>query len=71
MAASLIKSLVKANGVADPLAEEVGRARVELRALGRLVGHGLSYVNAGGKFDSVKAVHLELILQHQLSEFHV
>ena len=54
MAASLIKLLVKANGVADPLAEEVGRAWVELHALGRLVGHGLSYVNAGGKFGAVK-----------------
>ena len=54
MAASLIKLLVKANGVADPLAEEVGRAWVELRALGRLVGHGVSFVNAGGKFGAVK-----------------
>ena len=35
------------------------------------MGHGLSYVNAGGKFGSVKAVHLELILQHQLGEFHI
>ena len=34
MAASLIKSLVKANGVVDPLAEEVSGAWVELRALG-------------------------------------
>ena len=48
MAASLIKSLVKANGVTDPLPEEVGGAWVELRALGRLVGHGLSYVLLGG-----------------------
>ena len=48
MATSLIKLLVKANGVADPLAEEVGRAWVELRALGRLVGHGLSYELLGG-----------------------
>ena len=30
MAASLIKLLVKANGVADPLAEEISRVWVEL-----------------------------------------